>query len=421
MSARQYTQYMVQEILEWKEFEDLCTSFLRITKYPNIRQAGRTSDGGRDAAILHDRKEQIVFAFSKEKKPFTGRSRKFFREYKKWQDKGLAKFVYVTSEDAGHYKIDLEKELDNPPAEVLDITDIVDFLDFHESGIEVKKRHGLDSPVILATNDNPQVVPCSRYTILSLRDVSHGAAKRYSANILLDVPHGKEAIVELVQELVSALKAREYYRNQITRVHWQGKDADIVWLFVYPSLEDEKNSNWVCRAQWVNPDLDPRFTPSLLNADQIVDGVRIDWKPDYDSWSQTFHNSIPTKESYLNSLGLVVQPLRNTIETAIQLTSAFEIGAFQSEQYINQMALIESQVSDLYSAGMSIGLAPVECADVAIRFHTVLAQAHNIVLPFTENGLNVWPEMNRKFLVKHAIIDYQKELSRLEYELEKIQ
>jgi hypothetical protein len=80
---REYTKYALQEIIGWKEFEDICTDYLYSNhSYKTIRQAGRTSDGGRDSVVLlHDNIDDIVFAFSMGKDPLGGDSSKFYREY----------------------------------------------------------------------------------------------------------------------------------------------------------------------------------------------------------------------------------------------------------------------------------------------------------------------------------------------------
>ena len=84
------------------------------------------------------------------------------------------------------------------------------------------------------------------------------------------------------------------------------------------------------------------------------------------------------------------------------------------------MSKLEPQIKDLYFQSTSIGSAPTECSDLSQRFQCVMAVAHNIVLPFSEKGLKTWEGSNRNYLVDQAIKDYQKDLLRLEFELEKV-
>lgn len=66
------------------------------------------------------------------------------------------------------------------------------------------------------------------YTIISLKDISHGMTKRYSANILLSKEHTKPELVKLIKNITEELKYREYYRNNLVTQRWEGKCASVV-------------------------------------------------------------------------------------------------------------------------------------------------------------------------------------------------
>ena len=132
---REHTKWTLQEAIGWQEFEGICTDYLYCQHgYTNIHQAGKTRDGGRDAVVFHGKNEAIVFAFSMEQKPLGGKSSKFHKEYVNWKDKSLELFVFVSNQDLGAKKIDLQKQLSNPPVNIFDITDLVRFLDFSDKG-----------------------------------------------------------------------------------------------------------------------------------------------------------------------------------------------------------------------------------------------------------------------------------------------
>jgi hypothetical protein len=144
--VREYTKYALQEIIGWKEFEDICTDYLYSEhSYKNIRQAGRTCDGGRDSVVLHDNTEEIVFAYSMEKDPVGGASSKFFREYNRWENSDIKEFIFMSNQDLGAKKIDLPKRLLHPPIAIYDITDLVRFLDFTPDGETIRKKYGIYS------------------------------------------------------------------------------------------------------------------------------------------------------------------------------------------------------------------------------------------------------------------------------------
>jgi hypothetical protein len=102
------------------------------------------------------------------------------------------------------------------------------------------------------------------YSIASFDDVSHGNAKKYSARIILNKEYSQIEIIELIKFITREFKEREYYRNEIVENRWKDCLAQVVFLFVYPSVEDEKNNNFLCRTQWIFEDLPNEYSPNKL-------------------------------------------------------------------------------------------------------------------------------------------------------------
>lgn len=423
---REYTKWALQEVVGWQEFEDICTDYLYCQHgYTNIRQAGKTCDGGRDAVVLHGKKEAIVFAFSMEQNPFAGQSSKFYREYAQWKDKSLEMFVFVSNQDLGAKKIDFQKHMGNPPVNIFDITDLVRFLDFTDDGKKVKQKHGLEKrreSIMVQTEDGQEeeLVATRKYTVLSFEDVSHGAAKRYSANLLVNEPISKTNVKQIVKEVTGNLRGREYYRNELVKARWAGTPAHVVWLFVYASLDDVDNANWICRTQWISETLGPEFAPLKLIGNDVVDQIVIDWNDEYLQKAKTYQALTIKKEKYLDEMDSILKRTKEVVAKAIELTEKQETGQLAYDDYVSHMNIIEPTLTKLYFASGDIGLPPVECKDLDQAFQGMMAFAHNIVLPFSQRGLATWPEKNRKYLVREAIKGYKRDFERLKFELDKV-
>lgn len=90
--------------------------------------------------------------------------------------------------------------------------------------------------------------------ILEIADLSTPRVKRYSAVVITST--GDEAAIrQMVLEATEAVKTAEVYRNEATKERWTGKPAQVVWLYVAKSEEDAGNARWVCRTQWIDPNL----------------------------------------------------------------------------------------------------------------------------------------------------------------------
>jgi hypothetical protein len=430
--VREYTKYALQEIIGWMEFENICTDYLFCQHdYTNIRQAGRVGDGGRDAVVLYDKEEAIVFAFSMEKEPISGTkskwgtTSKFFIEYNKWKDKDIIKFVFVSNQDLGAKKIDLPKELRNPSTDIFDITDVVRFLDLTQKGNDVKRVCGINdhlepSVVKDEQGDEEEIIVSNNYTMLSFKDFSHGAAKRFSANIIVNGRMTKSHIKEIIKKVNDNLRGRDYYKTGNTNAMWTGTPAHVVWLFIYGTLDDVANINWICRTQWLSDSLASEFTPMILVGNDEVDKIIIEWNDEYLSKANLFKTNTIEKEVYLELVETLLEQIKKIVSKAIKLTKEFESRQIVFDDYLIQMKTIEPILTEIYITSGNIGLPPIECESLDQVFQGLMAFAHNIVLPFSEKGLLTWPNKKGVPLVKTAIKGYLKEIDRFEFEREKV-
>ncbi|MBP0012286.1 MAG: DUF4365 domain-containing protein [Roseofilum sp. SID2] len=262
-----------------------------------------------------------------------------------------------------------------------------------------------------ATND---------YTILLLQDISHGQAKRYRANILLSKESTKDEIIEIVKTINSELRVRQYHSTKELKLRWQGKEAQVIFLYLYLSLDDVRSGNWICRTQWISKKLAPKFSPIKLDGENIDSETVIKWNKDYSDYAIFFTNNQLTKEVYLDTINDILIRTKPIADESIQLTDLFKRQQIDEDAYLNRMSQLEIDMKELDLQAIDVGSAPTECSDVSQRFQCLMSMAYEILQPFSENGLEIWPKRNRDYLVNEAINGYQKDLLRLEFELEKI-
>ncbi len=421
---RHATMWAVQEAIGWREFEDIAVAFLaQRPEFAEIRQAGGVRDGGRDAAIIVDRRTDVVFAFSMEQAPLVAPRGKFHREYARWRGHPPRLFVFVSIQQLGAKKLELEQTLADPPARVYDITDLVRFLDLTTAGRAVKERHGLARPGGMpmppseATPGAADGTP--PYTILTLRDVSHGGAKRYAADLLVDRSADEEAIRGVIRAATAALRRETYHRDEIAAARWAARPADVVWLFVYPSLDDAANTNWRGRGQWVDPALDPASRPAPARGDETLDGIAIDWNREQADRAAFNRSLTATKAGYLREVDAMLPPLATFVGAAAGLLVERDAGHLAEDVYLAAMTAREPALAGLYDRSGRVDLPPPELRDLALAFRLALSAAHNVALPFSERGLALWPPQNRDHLVRAAVKDATRALGRLEVEREK--
>lgn len=415
---RDYTKWIVQEALGWQAFEDICVAYLFCQQgYHQIRQAGRVADQGRDAVVLCDQHEREVFAFSKERAPLSRSTAKFFRDYDRWRGSGIKRFVFVSSQDLGSGKIDTPKELDDPPVEIYDITDLVLFLDYTPAGHEVKRAHGfelLGGILPVAQPREEQIPPpASRFTVLSLEDVSHAAAKRYTANILVTPLGSRGQVRQIVSEAMSEFRSADIFRNEITKRYWAGQPTHAVWLFVYQSLDDVPHANWICRGQWLSPEMDASARPLSLWGNDTIEGIEIDWNEQYEARAKFAKTHTPPHAVYLAQLDRVMEQLEPLMTESLRLHDEYQRFELEHGAYVAKMHMLEPKIIELYRQSGDIGRAPTRYQTLSQAFQQMMATAHNVVLPFSERGLKTWPQRNRDYLVRSAVEHYLAEVEEV--------
>lgn len=263
-------------------------------------------------------------------------------------------------------------------------------------------------------------IPKDSYTILSIRDTSHGGAKRYSANVLVENT-SKSAILSVAKKATKDAQQRMYYRNEMTKQRWGNAPANVVFLFIYISVDDLRLTNWICRSLWIDKKLPEQFAPIRFSGEEIGNGIIVEWSPNHQMLRNLTAQSTLSKEDYLDAVFSYLKIVSSLVNEARDLTADINARKISSGNYIERMIILESKVTECYMSSGNMGLAPLECRDVSQRFNSAMSFAHNVLLPFSERGLSTWQEPNRSYLVRRALEDFAKEITRLEFELEKVQ
>ena len=263
-------------------------------------------------------------------------------------------------------------------------------------------------------------LPENCYSVTSFKDLSHGIAKRYQARVLLNRKLSRGEIVQVITRATGEFREREYYRSDLTQNTWRGKKADVVWLFVFPSLEDEKNTNWLCRSQWIDSSLDERFQPARMNGISIGEDLVIDWSENYQIMAKWRNSVTLSKEEFLRHIEGILSSIKKFANDGIQLTDTYHKKEITATEYVERMKVLQPKINTLYFRGTEVGGAPLECKDFSEKFQSLIALADNIVLPFSETGLKTWADKNRDFLVRDAIKQYKESVVELGYEYKKL-
>lgn len=260
----------------------------------------------------------------------------------------------------------------------------------------------------------------NRYSVLRVEDTSHGGAKRYSADLLVNSALSKHEIRQIIRAETEILKEKEIYRNEQTERRWRGVPAHVVWLFLFASREDAADYNPFCRSQWISNTLSPQFSPTQLKGNDAIDDIVIDWPQDYEAKRKLYDRFRISRDDYLHQASEILASLKPLADRAITLTERMEVGELAYDEYTAEMKNIEPEITVLDEQAGNIGKPPPELNPFAEIFRSLIGYAFNITFPFSERGLAKWERHNRQLLVSQAIKYYLQEQERVEAELQKL-
>jgi hypothetical protein len=264
------------------------------------------------------------------------------------------------------------------------------------------------------------IVAADRYTIFKIDDTSHGAAKRYSFEVVLNGSLSKAEIGAVVRQVTSQGQKRRYHRNDMLKGRWGDSDAQVVWSFIYPSAEDHSRRNHVCRSIWISPDLDPSFRPIGFEGENVGDNIIVDWSKNYDFLGTHVSENTLSKEDYFAEVLPRIDQLKSALSRMEERMNALAQGAIDETSFLADTASSRKRIDELYSEITSLPFAPFECRDMDAKLETFVASLHNVWLFYSESGLRQWDAKSRLVQSLQQLADARKALQHLEYELTKV-
>lgn len=234
----------------------------------------------------------------------------------------------------------------------------------------VPKNQVIESSAARFTGIATRLVPVERFNIIGQKDVSFVLTKRYSLDVLLCGSLSKAEIGSVI-------------------------------------------CNWICRALWIDEKLPESQAPLRWEGEDIGDSIVVEWSNRHDQIKNLYREHSVKKGYFLER----VRKMRNKVDSLVaKLKEAIEgeeLGGAPADPLFEDL---EPEMTAQYFEGSRLGVPPVECRDVDLKFQSVIALAHNLVVPFFGPS----PTRSRNRFIEHMqIAEFEKQLAHLDYELEK--
>jgi len=287
---------------------------------------------------------------------------------------------------------------------------------FDEEG-QCEHGHALDDGIALEI----RIRDDHSYEVLRLRDISHAGAKRYAAVVLIDPHYEREVIRRIVTQVTEELKTSRYHRNEMVDQRWKGTEAHVVWLYIAGSIDDVRNTNWLARTEWIDPQLDEQWRPMELDGDELIEGISLKWNPMYEDMRE-FHSSHTASKG--DALSVLEPLIHRAIELGRQaehLIEDFEAGKVTIAQLDAEFTERVAEVQQVYKESGDLPFPPVDLEDYDQVCQSLFADVDNIYLGFTKLGREKWSTVEARVeLAKTHLGSFREDLERWKFEQEKI-
>lgn len=264
------------------------------------------------------------------------------------------------------------------------------------------------------------IVAKDKYTIFRTEDNSHGAAKRYSFEAVLNRSATKAEVAAIVRQITNEGAKRRYHRNHLVEGRWGESDAHVVWTFVYPSAEDHNRRNYICRSIWIRDGLGAQFRPMGFDGENVGDNIIVDWSTNYNALAEHVSSRTLSKEDYFSRVLPLVAELKESL-TVIQ-RAALALSEKQTDE-ASFLAVTESsreRINEIYTDLTGLSFAPFECRDMDVKLQSFAAYLHNVWLFYSRDGSKTWDADSRLHQSLQQLAHAREGLGHLEYELSKV-
>lgn len=276
---------------------------------------------------------------------------------------------------------------------------------------------GEDYRILLIEKYTPPA-PQNSFSILKEEDVSHAGARRLAVHLLLTRVSSKTEIAAMVREATINQIGSDFYRNPMVEAHWSGVNAHVVWIYLYQTLDDYKQSNCFTRSYWIDPELDHSQRPSESGGENVGLSVMLIWNHNYDYIRQAYNAAKVSKQVYLKTTDTLVKQLSDLLSG---ITEAFLNNVFDPKDFsstANGLKDSYSELIDLSQKAQDSPAPPLECEDLDVQVQSLIAFADNIRLFLADD--RTWDDNAVTALTKSNLHNFSEAKKKWKFEREKL-
>jgi hypothetical protein len=152
----------------------------------------------------------------------------------------------------------------------------------------------------------------------------------------------------------------------------------------------------------------------------VLGEIEIDWKSDYYAWREHLLKNTGAKEDWVRKVEGILPKVETVVhEIEVQL-ERYHTGHIDENGLQAEFERLESKAMELYREAGSQQIPPLDCQECDKVFQSMMAQFHNILVPFATWGLANYEWKNKMWLLQSYMRRYEETVQIFGYEWRKI-
>lgn len=217
------------------------------------------------------------------------------------------------------------------------------------------------------------------YSVLTQADNSHNAALRTSLVISVEKSFStsKDAMKILIPKIHNDYISKVYHQNNTLAKRFKDKKYDVMYMFFYNSINQEKNGLSFCRTLWVRKDIPLIGKPHIQNPDEKVNDINVYWE-NTNELDSFIENNMLSKGKYIPLIDNVMYNFKMIYEEVLFLKEQHNNKIIDENSYIYQLDTLSSRIEILNKSIYDKGFPPNKCKDLDIKLRSIICYLDNI-------------------------------------------
>lgn len=255
----------------------------------------------------------------------------------------------------------------------------------------------------------------NHYVVMNVGDISHGGARGVEVSILVEgTAKSRVAMRKMIPEIVEKFKKSDYHRNVLTENQYRNKEAAVVFIFFYDSIQQINKGLAFCRVIWNNQNCQYKLQP--FEPDEIIEEIEIKWESLYSSLSNFISDNEFSKGDYLNK----ATELFNHINKLYLDIESYYNSYIKKSNFRKLKKSILSKKTEfdyLITNPLEDGFPPIECENIDKLIKEAAALIYNIWIVNSDEKRD---EKNLIYMINHYLDLAKPKIQYYNYEREKV-